>query len=113
MDSCIIKSFYWNHVVVKHLHTNMRVHLHGDETVGEIAGQLLTIGDGKYLIDTSLDIAQLSENTVTFVSSIDKLVSRVYPDLLSNLRSIAWLSELCILAPLNEITKAINTTLEI
>ena len=89
----------------------MRVHLHGDETVGKTAGQLLTIGDGKYLIDTSLDVVQLSENIVTFISSIDKLVSRVYLDLLSNLRSIAWLSELCISAPLNETTWAINTTL--
>ena len=27
----IKKSFLWEHVVVKDLHTNMRVHLHGDE----------------------------------------------------------------------------------
>ena len=31
VDSCLKKSFLWDHVVVKHLHTNMRVHLHGDE----------------------------------------------------------------------------------
>ena len=46
VDSCLKKSFLWDHVVVKHLHTNMRVHLHDDETAGKFAGQLLAIGDG-------------------------------------------------------------------
>ena len=59
VDSCLKKSFLWDHVVVKHLHTNMRVHLHGDEAAGEFAGQLLAIGDGKYPIDTAPDIIQL------------------------------------------------------
>ena len=56
VDSCLKKSYLWNHVVVKHLHTNMRVHLHGDEAGGEFSSQLLAIGDGKYPIDTSPDI---------------------------------------------------------
>ena len=98
-------------MVVKHLHTNMRVHLHGDEAAGGFAGQLLTIGDGKYSIDTSPDIIQLLENIGTFVCNIEELVARVYLDLLSNFRNMAWLSEWCILAPLNETTRAINTTL--
>ena len=111
VDSCLKKSFLWEHVVVKHLHTNMRVHLHGDEAAGEFAGQLLAIGDGKYPIDTSPDIIQLPESIGTFVCNIDELVSKVYPDLLSNFRNVAWLSERCILAPLNENTRAINTAL--
>ena len=32
-------------------------------------------------------------------------------DLLSNFRNMTWLSERCILAPLNESTHAINTAL--
>ena len=111
VDSCLKKSFLWEHVVVKHLHTNMRVHLHGDEAAGEFAGELLAIGDGKYPIDTSPDIIQLPESIGTFVCNIDELVSNVYPDLLSNFRNLAWLSERCILAPLNESTRAINTAL--
>ena len=111
VDSCLKKSFLWEHVVVKHLDTNMRVHLHGDEAAGEFAGQLLAIGDGKYPIDTSPDIIQLPESIGTFVCNIDELVSKVYPDLLSNFRNMAWLSERCILAPLNESTRAINTAL--
>ena len=89
----------------------MRVHLHGDEAAGEFASQLLAIGDGKYPIDTSPDIIQLPENIGTFACSIQELVSKVYPDLLSNFRNMAWLSERCILAPLNETTWTINTAL--
>ena len=111
VDSCLKKSFLWDHVVVKHLHTNMRVHLQGDEAAGEFADQLLAIGDGKYPIDTSPDIIQLPENIGTFVCNIDELVARVYPDLLSNFRNISWLSERCILAPLNETTRTINRAL--
>ena len=103
VDSFLKKSFLWDHVV-KHLHTNMRVHLQGDEAAGEFADQLLAIGDGKYPIHTNPDIIQL-EN---IVHDGDELVARVYPDLLSNFRNISWLSERCILAPLNETTCAIN-----
>ena len=113
LDSCLKRSFLWEHVVVKHLHTNMRVHLHGDEATGEFAGQLLAIGDCKYLIDTSCspDVIQLPESIGTFVCNIEELVSKVYPDLLSNFRNVTWLSERCILASLNESTRAINTVL--
>ena len=110
VDSCL-KSFLRDHVIVKHLHTNMRVHLHGDEAAGEFASQLLAIGDGKYPIDTSPDIIQLPENIGAFACNIEELVSKVYPDLLSNFRNMAWLSERCILAPLNETTRTINTAL--
>ena len=111
VDSCLKKSFLWDHVVVKHLHTNMRVHLHVDEAAGEFAGQLLAIGDGKYPIDTAPDIIQLPENIGTFACSVDKLVTKVYPNLLSNFRNMTWLSDRCILAPLNQTTRTINDTL--
>ena len=111
VDSCLKKSFLWDHVVVKHLHTNMRVHLHDDEAAGEFASQLLAIGDGKYPIDTGPDILQLPENIGTFACSVEELVTKVYLDLLSNFRNMTWLSEGCILAPLNDTTCTINATL--
>ena len=111
MDSSLNKSFLCEHVVVKHLHINMRVYLHGDEAASKIAGQLSAIRDGKYPIDTSPDIIQLPESIGTFVCNIQELVSKVYPDLLLNFRNMAWLSERCILAPLNESTHAINAAL--
>ena len=60
---------------------------------------------GEYLIDTGPDIIQLPENIGTFTCSIDELVSKVYPDLISNFRNMAWLSEWCILGALNETTR--------
>ena len=68
VDSCLKKSFLWDHVVVKDLHTNMRVHLRRDEAAGEFACQLLAIGDGKYPINTGPDIIQLPENIGIFAS---------------------------------------------
>jgi len=49
VDACFKKSHLWDnvHVVVKNLQTNMRVHLCGDQAAGQIADQLLAIGDGK------------------------------------------------------------------
>ena len=64
----------------------MRVHLHGDETAIEFAGQLLAIAGGKYPIDTIPDIIQLPENIGTFACSIDELVSKVYLQI-----SVIWL----------------------
>ena len=88
VDSCLPKSLLWDHVVVKQMHKNMRVHLQGDEATGELVDQLLAIGDSKYPIDTNLDIIQLPENIGIFVHNVDELVARVYPDLLSNFLGI-------------------------
>jgi len=90
----------------------MRVHLCGDQAAGQFADQLLATGDGKFPTDDdTVDVIQLPEEIGTFVCSIDELVSRVYPDLLLNYTNISWLSERCILAPLNKTTRSINTTL--
>ena len=58
------------------------MHLCGDEAVGEFAGQLLAIEDGKYPIDTGPDIIQLPENIGIFACSINELVSKVYANLI-------------------------------
>ena len=112
VDVCLKMSHLWDSVVVKHLHTNMRVYLCGDQSAGQFADQLLAIGDGKFHVDdNTLDVVQLPETMGTFACNIDELMSRVYPDLLSNFTNITWLSERCILAPLNKTTRTINTTL--
>ena len=83
MDACLKKSNLWDNVVAKHLQTNMRVHLYGDQAAGQFADQLLAIGDGKFPTDDgTTDVVQLPETMGTFVCNIDELVSRVYPDLL-------------------------------
>ena len=112
VDSCLKKSYMWDSVIVKHLHTNMRVYLCGDQAAGQFADQLLAIGIGKFPTDDDTPgVVQLPETMGTFVSVIDELVSRVYPDLLSNFTNVTWLSERCILAPLNKTTRTINSTL--
>ena len=112
VDACVKKSYLWDNVVVKHLHTNMRVHLCGDQAAGQFADQLLAIGDGKFpTVDDATDVVRLPETMGKFVCNIDELMSTVYPDLLSNFTNITWLSERCILAPLNKTTCTINTTL--
>jgi len=40
MDTCLKKSYLWDSVTVKHLHTNMRVYLCGDKAAGQFADQL-------------------------------------------------------------------------
>ena len=87
-------SYLWDSIIVKHLHTNMRVHLCGDQAAGQFADQLLVIGDGKFPTEfDTADVVQLPESMGTFVCNIDDLMSRVYPDLLSNCTDITWLSE--------------------
>ena len=112
VDACEMKSYLWDSFIVKHLYTNMRVHFCGDQAAGQFADQLLAIEDGKFPteIDTTY-VVQLPEAMGTFVCNTDELMSRIYPDLLSNFTDITWLSECCILAPLNKTTCAINKTL--
>ena len=83
----------------------MRVHLCGDVAAGQFAVQLLAIGDGKFPIDIPPDVVQLPDTMGTYVDSM------VHPNLLSNFTNLAWLSERCILAPLNKTTHSINLTL--
>ena len=102
----------WDSVIVKHLHTNMRVYLCGDQAAGQFADQSLAIGNGKFPTDDNTpDVVQLPETMGTLVSVIDELVFRVYPDLLSDFTNVTWLSKHCILAPLNKTTRTINSTL--
>ena len=77
VDSCPKKCFLWDHVVVKHLDSNTRVHLHDDKAAGELVGQLLAIGDGKYPIATSPDIIQLCENIGIFTCDIEELIQSI------------------------------------
>ena len=67
----------------------MRVHLCGDQGAGQFADQLLAIGDGRLPTeDDTADVVQLPETVGTFGSNIDELMSRIYPDLLSNFTDI-------------------------
>ena len=40
VDACVKKSYLWDSIIVKHLHTNMKVHLCGDQAARQFADQL-------------------------------------------------------------------------
>ena len=44
---------------------------------------------------------------------MDGPASKVYPDLLPNFRNLVWLSERCIMTPLNKTTRTINNALAV
>ena len=74
VDSCLKKSYLWDSVIVKHIHTNMRVYLCGDQAAKQFADQLLAIGNGKFPTDNDTpDVVQLPETMGTFVSDIDEM----------------------------------------
>ena len=111
MDACLKKLHIWDRVVIKHLHTNMRVYICGDQEAGQFADQLLAFGDGKFPTDNdTTDVVQLPESMGTFVCNIDELVFRVYPDLLFYFTNVTWLFKHCIFVPLSKTTCTINTT---
>ena len=57
------------------------------------------------------DTIQLPDNTGTFVHTEEELIEAIYPALLSHYTEMTWLSERCILAPLNETTRSLNAQL--
>ena len=111
VNSCLKRSYLWDHVLIKTLKTNMRVYLCGDNEAGQFAQQLLIIGDGRFPIDTLPDTIQLPDNIGTFVHTEEELIEATYPALLTHYTEMSWLSERCILAPLNETIRSVNAKL--
>lgn len=69
---------------------------------------MLTIGDGRIPIDIAPDTIQLPGDIGTFVHTKEELIEAIYPELLTHYTEMTWLSERCILAPLNEMIRSIN-----
>ena len=111
VKSCLKQSYLWDQVLIKTLQTNMRVYLCGESESGQFAQQLLTIGDGTFPIDTLPDFIQLPDNIGTFVHTEEDLIEAIYPALLTHYSDMSWLSERCILAPLNETIRSLNARL--
>ena len=62
-------------MVVKHLQTNIRVHLCGDQAGGQFADQLLAIGEGKFPTDddsiSSYLVSALSTSPWTLSQAVE------------------------------------------
>jgi ATP-dependent DNA helicase PIF1 len=110
VKACLKSSYLWPLLDKISLHTNMRVHLRGDESAGVFADMLLKIGNGSY---PSLDgKITLPPNLCTIVTLLPELTATIYPDI-QNIhdKSIEWLCERAILTPKNDNAAAINQLL--
>ena len=110
VKACVKKSYLWPHVQKLTLFTNMRVHVHGDQTAGEFATNLLQLGDGKIALDINGQIS-VTEEIGVIVNSSEDLMASVFPDMEHNFQNHQWLCERAILAPKNDAVHAINATL--
>ena len=108
LNACLKYSNLWNTIIKLLLTKNMRLSINEDSEVSEFANNLIMLGDGNInanSIDNSikLPVAKM----VSRINSIE-LRNNVYPNFQANYENKEWLSERCILAPINEIVYKIN-----
>ena len=113
---CIKKSYLWKYFLVLKLTTNMRVRLRGDASSGIFSTILLWLGDGQVPIILHKDHTHCIgiAKPLKVVTNLTDLKNKVYPDLSTNGMDPSvpsWLSEQCILAPLNKQVTLINDEL--
>ncbi|XP_067936678.1 uncharacterized protein [Watersipora subatra] len=109
LKACLKDFYIWHCVEVCKLTTNMRVHLGGDEALGEFSTQLLNIGEGKLPVNNGL--ISLPDNCGFIVDTEDNLLQKVYPNIHENYLQHQWLKERVILAPKNDTVDHINQLL--
>ena len=82
LQACLKSSYIWRSVIKLHLFTNIRAYQCNDQHCGSFAGHLLQLGDGKLKADAhgAVDMKDIS----TLVSSVDELISKVFPDIYDN-----------------------------
>ncbi|XP_067939446.1 uncharacterized protein [Watersipora subatra] len=109
LKACLKNSYLWHRVEVCKLTTNMRVHMRGDDALGEFSAQLLNIGEGKLPVNNGLIC--LPDNCRFIVDTEDNLLQKVYPNIHENYLQHQWLKERVILAPKNDTVDHINQLL--
>lgn len=107
IDSCLKSSSLWAKTEKLSLRTNMRVQLFNDEDAGTFAQNLLTIGEDQIKTDSEGKIT-LTNEFCQPMSSEDELISKVFPDLQTNIMNDKWVCERAILAPKNETVSRLN-----
>jgi hypothetical protein len=112
LNACLKASYLWRHVQKLTLTTNMRVHLVGDTTAQTFANQLLTLGNGEIPTDPTTDTITFPPGFCQAVSSVQKVVENVFPEIVNNYKNHTWLCERAILAPTNDSVNHINTQIQ-
>ncbi|XP_036369302.1 uncharacterized protein LOC115224477 [Octopus sinensis] len=109
VNAPIKSSALWHHMQTFHLSTNMRAQLSGDRSVEEFAEILLRLGEGRTVTDED---EYLELDTIcNLIDSVEDLVSKVFPDLLSYYQNADWICEPAIMVPQNATIKSINPKL--
>ena len=106
-------SYLWRSVKCLGLKTNMRVHIHGDESAADFARHVLAIGNDAVPRDAQ-GLITISPNVAVVVDSVDELISRVFPTLAAHFIQPSyhnWMCERAILAPKNVMATAVNEKL--
>ncbi|XP_067950490.1 ATP-dependent DNA helicase PIF1-like [Watersipora subatra] len=109
LKACLKGSYIWHCVEVCKLTTNMRVHLGGDDALGEFSAQLLNIGERKLRVNNGL--ISLPDNCGCIVDTEDNLLQKVYPNIHENYLQHQWLKKRVILSPKNDTVDHINELL--
>ncbi|KAK4312054.1 hypothetical protein Pmani_016483 [Petrolisthes manimaculis] len=105
VNACIKTSQLWQRTKRLILSTNIRVQLHGGESAGQFANQLLQVGNGQ-ILPSSDDQIKLPFGQM--IGTENDLIMKVFPNFTQHFTSTAWLCERTILAPKNEAVNNIN-----
>ncbi|RYE13994.1 MAG: hypothetical protein EOP45_20325, partial [Sphingobacteriaceae bacterium] len=108
LDACLKSSNLWQKVTKFNLKTNMRVLSIANAETNLFSEQLLELGNGNFAIDPQSGEIEFPENFCQLQSSINELVSKVYPNIETNYIQENWLYERAILAPTNEEVDKLN-----
>lgn len=93
INACLKSSNLWCYVKKLQLTTNMRVALLNDTSAEDFSEQLLTIGNFRVIVNESSGLISFPPNFCNFVSSKDKRISKVFPNIITNHKNNEWLSE--------------------
>lgn len=108
LNACLKASHLWRLVKKLSLTVNMRVQLQNDVSAQLFASQLLDVGNGKIVMDSTTGLITLPIDFCVIVGSKEDLISSVYPNILQNHKNHQWLSERAILAAKNKDVGDIN-----
>ena len=111
VNASLKKSHLWQHVTVKHLTTNMRAHLSGNEQAAAFSDLLLEIGNGTIAVTEFPDIVNIPATLGRSAANLDELKDAVFHNMAQNADNTTWLAERTILSPLNENVNRLNSSL--
>lgn len=112
INACLKQSYLWNHVEKISLKTNMRIMNNENFDAHIFSEQLLNMGEGKIKMDPITNEITLPDNFCKIQTSIEDVISTVFPNLKKNYKDHDWLCERAILAPKNENVNKLNERIQ-